>query len=197
MKLRLNVTRSKLANPESYQLWQLDLTQLTHQEKHNTLALGILDAGSRACLSLQTVPNKSSLTLLRILLDMIERYGKPATIRTDNESVFTSLLFRIYLACLGTQQQTTQVASPWQNGRIERFFGTLKRYTQQIIIPNDQAQLALDQFRVWYNHIRPHQNLAGQTPAEVWNGKSANTRGQAHYVNIWEGVLTGFYVPPD
>ena len=114
-----------------------------------------------------SVPNKSSITLLRHLLDTIERYGKPKSIRTDNEVVFTSLLFRVCLSFLSIQRQTTQIASPWQNGRVERFFGTLKRYTQQIIIPENHAQVALDQFRIWYNHVRPHQNLNGQTPAEV------------------------------
>ena len=192
--------KTRKPNPiQNNQLWQLDLTQLsnTNQKTHNSLALGIIDAGSRACLSLQTLHNKSSITLLRILLDTIECYGKPKTIRTDNERVFTSLLFRTCLKVLNIKRQTTQIASPWQNGRIERFFGTLKRYTKQIVIPEEQTQLALNQFRTWYNHVRTHQNLNNQTPAEVWNNKPANIRGNVFYVNTWQGLLTGFYVPPD
>jgi len=28
----------------------------------------------------------------------------------------------------------------------------------------------LSEFRFFYNHVRPHQNLAGLTPAEAWAG---------------------------
>ena len=122
---------------------------------------------------------------------------KPKAIRKDNEAVFTSTLFRFGLWCLGIQHQRAQLCSPWENGRIERLFGTLKRYANQIIIPEQHYQLALNQFRCWYNHVRPHQQLGGQTPAEVWSGKSANKQGDSIYVNLWEGVLTGFYLPPD
>jgi putative transposase len=61
------------------------------------------------------------------------------------------------------------VHCPWQNGRIERFFGTLKPYLRQMQF---SGRLALNQslqtFLHWYNHIRPHQNLGGFTPAEAW-----------------------------
>ena len=126
----------------------MDLTQVpTEKETSNTLALGIIDAGSRACLCLQAIPNKASITLLKTLLDIVEKYGKPKAIRTDNKAVFTPTLFRFGLWCLGIQHQRTQLCSPWQNGRIERFFGTFKRYTNQVIIPEQHCQLALNQFR--------------------------------------------------
>ncbi|WP_410351745.1 hypothetical protein [Thiohalophilus sp.] len=41
--------------------------------------------------------DKASLTLLRHLLDAIEHYGKPKIVRTDNEVIFTSRLFRFSL----------------------------------------------------------------------------------------------------
>jgi len=50
-------------------------------------------------------------------------------------------------------------------------------------------------FRIWYNHIRPHQHLDGLTPAMAWNGKPANPRRRPLYFSEWKGVLTGFYVP--
>ena len=182
----------------SNQRWQMDLTQVsTKKEKSNKRVLGVIDSGSRACLYLQAIPDKASITLFKTLLDIVEKYGKPKAIKTDNEAVFTSTLFRFGLWCLGIKHQRTQLCSPWQNGRIERLFGTFNRYANQIIIPEQHSQLALNQFRCWYNHVRPHQPLGGQTPAEVWSNKSANKQGDSVYVNLWEGVLTGFYLPPD
>lgn len=84
---------------------------------------------------------------------------------------------------------------PWQNGRIERFFGTFKEKIQQVALPNsDTIDLALLQFRIWYNHVQPHQHLYGRTPAEMWRGKPAAT-GRGEYFSTWDGVLTGFYFP--
>lgn len=58
---------------------------------------------------------------------------------------------------------------PWQNGRVERFFGTLKaKLNLWGVDSGEQLDLALGDFRDWYNHVRPHQHLGGRTPAEAW-----------------------------
>lgn len=58
---------------------------------------------------------------------------------------------------------------PWQNGRIERFFGTSKKYLRRWQF---EGRLTLDgslaEFAAWYNDIRPHQSLGGLTPLEAW-----------------------------
>ena len=59
--------------------------------------LGIIEHHSRACLTLSAIADKSTLSLLKILLDLIEQYQKPKIIRTDNEAVFTSRLFTTVL----------------------------------------------------------------------------------------------------
>jgi transposase InsO family protein len=107
----------------------------------------MIDSGTRACLQLQNIPTKASIVLLRCLLDTIERYGKPKCIRTDNERVFTSALFRFGLWVIGIKHQRTEICCPWQNGKIERFFGTLKDKLKYYTIPAQQlaAELALFQ----------------------------------------------------
>ena len=51
-------------------------------------------------------------------------------------------------------------------------------------------------FRLWYNHLRPHQSLEGLTLSEVWSDQSESTRvGKAVRFEFWGGVLSGFYVP--
>lgn len=97
----------------------------------------------------------------------IGSYGKPRVIRTDNESCFTSRLFNTVLAALGIRHQTTELACPWQNGRIERLFWTLKQTLDKFrIMSRTDLQDMLNAFSLWYNVVRPHQNLGGQTPLE-------------------------------
>jgi transposase InsO family protein len=128
------------------------------------------------------------------LITAIESYGKPKAIRTDNESVFTSRLFRLGLWILGIRHQRTQIHSPWQNGRIERFFGTFKKYSDKVIFNTKKIQFALDEFQYWYNAIRPHRHLNGLTPDEQWeeiNPYRKNPR-QVKKVSFWNGLLTGY-----
>jgi len=158
--------------------------------------LGLLDHGSRACLALRELRSRSAITLLRAPLDAIERFGRPRILRTDNEPIFTSRLFRFALRCLGIRHQRTASFAPWQNGRIERFFATFKErilpWLEQNGIPDDlPPNLAL--FRAWYNHARPHQHLDGLTPALAWARKQP--AGRPLYVSEWDGRLTGLLWP--
>ena len=159
--------------------------------------LGIVDHGSRFAVTLHALADKTTINILRALLDAIERHGKPRSIRTDNESTFTSVLFRIVLAILGIRHQRTDPHCPWQNGRVERFFGTLKGKLNFWVVDGvEQLDLALGDFRAWYNHVRPHQHLGGRTPAEAWSGIDpyASAPKEARYFSAWDGMLTGFYL---
>lgn len=84
---------------------------------------------------------------------------------------------------------------PWQNGRIERFFGTLKQKLDQWQVPDFvQLNRDLDVFRDWYNHVRSHQNLDRRTPAEVWRGADpyAKAPQREQWFEAWDGLLVGY-----
>jgi putative transposase len=100
----------------------------------------------------------------------------------------------------GINHQRTQLHSPWQNGRIERLFGTLKSLLGQLTIPSRVAlQRALDEFTLIYNHVRPHQNLDGRTPAQAWNKVTwtdlrQNPPKEVTLVHALGGLCVGFHV---
>ena len=191
--------------------WAMDLTFFTDDVKCTRASLGILDHGSRALLCLQTLVKRNSWTLLGYLCLAIGRYGKPRKLRTDNEAVFNSFVFKSFLHLAGIQKQTTNVHSPWQNGRMERLFGTLKPVLHQLRISGKvQLQNALDEFRVFYNHCRPHLNLNNETPAQVWHQQAnkskrkqpkrkvvGNENHEPVFVQAFDGLLHGVYEPPD
>ncbi len=166
-------------------VWGVDLTGKQDAAGNTHSLLGIVEHHARACLDLRALADRTSTTLLRCLLDVIERFGKPRIVRTDNEAVFTSLLFRFGLWLLGIRHQTTDLHCPWQNGRIERFFGTLKSKLDRWQVESlEQLTAALVPFRFWYNHVRPHQNLQGRTPAEVWAGQNVLQRRSRQYCGM-------------
>lgn len=152
-------------------IWGCDVLAKADQRGHQHLALAIVDHASRACLRLQCLPDKSSLRLLQELVQAVKRYGCPQFLRTDNETVFTSAWFTWGVRLLGIRHQRTDPGCPWQNGRVERFIGTVKRALDAEPSANKDAfSDALRAVRSWYNHDRPHDHLQGRTPAEVWAG---------------------------
>ena len=128
---------------------------------------------------------------------MIERFGKPRFLRTDNARQFHSPLFRLSLAILGIHQQFSRPGMPWMNGRVERLFGTLKERLNHLAVADFAGlKLALDEFRAWYNCVRPHQHLGERTPAEAWNNIDPFCRSPKiiQYVTAWDGLLTGYFL---
>ncbi len=170
----------------------MDLTGLPLTDGSSIPVFGIIDHGTRALLTLQPVATYNSLILLGKLLMAMGRHGKPYAVRNDNEAVFKTVLFRAVLRLIGVRQQFTDVGSPWQNGRIERFWRTLKTQLQTKAVwsrrngiavqtrmkfaSTNAMQALLEVFRVSYNAYRPHQSLTGATPAMVWNGQVDTAR---------------------
>ncbi|MGH8372326.1 MAG: transposase [Gammaproteobacteria bacterium] len=194
---RREVRNRKLKAGIPNRVWGVDLTGKTDDNGRLHPVLGVIDHGTHANLALTALQNKTTITLLRALLDVIEQAGKPQALRTDNEGIFTSRLFRFGLWMLGITHQRTDPHCPWQNGRIERFFGTLKQKLDQWTVANrDQLNASLHVFRLWYNHIRPHQHLQGHTPAEIWNDVDISRQPprKAIWFDAWDGLLTGYYL---
>ncbi|OGA60599.1 MAG: hypothetical protein A3G81_09015 [Betaproteobacteria bacterium RIFCSPLOWO2_12_FULL_65_14] len=178
-------------------VWAADLTGKTTLDARTHAVLGILEHASRAVLRLEALQSKSSWALIARLVETVRRYGKPRALRTDNEPVFTSRVFRLTLFLLGIRHQRIEAHCPWQSGRVERFFGTLNRKLDRLAVDSlDALNRALGDFRFFYNHVRPHQNLDGATPAEAWAGVDPYTaRIKAEYwFDGWDGLLKGYYL---
>lgn len=179
------------------QVWGIDLTGKRDQAGIVHPVLGILDHGTRRALALDALGCKNTWTLLGCLFIAIGRFGKPRSIRSDNESMFKNRRWRIVLTLAGIRHQLTDPGCPWMNGRVERFFGTLKEKLNRIdVVSRESLSDCLGDFAVWYNHVRPHRHLHGQTPVEAWNGIDpyADAPKRVSLFIAWGGLLTGFYI---
>jgi transposase InsO family protein len=171
-------------------VWAMDGTVLPGGEAstHHRIALGIVDHGSRVLTGLRVVSRFNAWTALGVLCLAIGQWGQPARLRTDNAAVFHSRVWRVGLALLGIKRQFTQPGCPWQNGRIERLFGTLKRCWAELAAPQrHDVHLRLAEFAHWYNATRPHQHLQGRTPIQAWLTDGPRVRWRV--VHWWGGAL--------
>ena len=178
-------------------IWQIDLTGKSTEEYKRQSILGIIDHGTRACVTLRALPRKTTLEILICLLKAMKHLGVPHVIRTDNEAIFLSRLFRLCLRLLSVRHQRTDPHCPWQNGRIERMFLTLKQSLDRLLFLDITALNGhLGQWRFWYNHVRPHQHLGERVPAEVWQGDKCPVNKTSLWFEDDTGLLRGYYFPP-
>ena len=201
LALARDASRKPSAEPP-LNVWGIDMTGLPLTNGQSIAVFGILDHGSRVCLTATPVARYNSLILLGKLIQTMGEWGLPRAVRSDNDAVFKTKLFRWTLKLIGVQQQWTQIGSPWQNGRIERFWRTLKEGVLEksasikngLIAIKTQFKFAdanamaqtLEQFQTLYNTQRPHQSLKGKTPAMAWEtGKQKASQKQAARAPPW------------
>jgi transposase InsO family protein len=202
--LLLNISRElRDKRPRPTQInavWGLDLTFVRESQSTQRTVFGAIDHGSRVCTRLVMILNKRSWTLIGHLCLAIGEFGKPDAIRSDNEAVFNSTVFRTFLKLAGIRKQSIPICAPWCNGRIESYFGRIKPLLKQLDIYSTWGlQNALNEIRQFFNHIRTHQNLGGLTPAESWQGLVPTDIFQAppksaKLVQALDGLLVGYHI---
>ena len=67
-----------------------------------------------------------SIDVLETLAELFVTHGVPAPIRSDNGPEFTAELIRLWLEALQVQTLFIEPGSPWENGYVESFNGTLR-----------------------------------------------------------------------
>jgi transposase InsO family protein len=111
----------------------------------------------------------------------IEHFAKlglepPEAVMSDNGNPYRSFAFRAELECVGARQIFTPPYTPRWNGKVERFFQTLKReWAYAHTWPSSaRRSRALPSFIRYYNRQRPHSSLGDRPPIS----RVHNVRGQ-------------------
>lgn len=93
--------------------------------------------------------------------------GAPERLRSDNGPEFVAREIQRWLssACVATLY--IQKSSPWENGYVESFNGKLRDelLNRELFLSLPEARYVLDEWRLEYNHRRPHSGIGWQTPA--------------------------------
>ncbi|MHA6668517.1 IS481 family transposase [Homoserinimonas sp. A447] len=142
--------------------------------------LTFLDDHSRLALSITCQPVVTGLTVLHDFRKNVENYGPPASTLTDNGLVFTTRSrkgrnkFENELRLLNITQKNGRPNHPQTQGKVERFQQTLKKWlaAQPPADTIEELQTRLDQFRDYYNQIRPHRSLNRRTPAQAYTART-------------------------
>jgi len=158
-KKRIKYIRWQRKHPNS--LWQMDISDQKVDRKY---CFAVIDDCSRYCLGLFDLNKLSTIIITKILDNLFLIHGTPREILTDNGSVFglrsKHSKFDRWCKRRGINHIRTAIHSPTTTGKVERFFKTLATELNFCKCPED--------FRMRYNHLRPHTSLERKSPASVY-----------------------------
>jgi hypothetical protein len=147
--------------------------------------IAVIDDHSRRSLGHYAATGETGEAVWACFVKAVNKYGLPTRVLTDNGTSFNArrrgweVEFTRNLTALGVTPISSGNHHPQTNGKCERSHGTLKRWLakQPPAESTPGLQDQLDIFDSAYDN-RPHQSLAGRTPAERWNTAIAEQPGQ-------------------
>ena len=142
-----------------HHVWAYDfLTARTHDGRVLKI-LVVVDEDSRECLAIIVARRLHALEVFETLADLFLTHGVPAYLRSDNGPEFT--------AVLQVQTWLIEPGSPWENGYVESFNGTLRDelLNREIFYTVTEAKILIERWRREYNTVRPHSALGYWPPA--------------------------------
>ena len=156
----------------------LDLVQvdLVYVPKHGGGWLFILDCiddHSRMLLGATALEVQTGETVLKAFRDIVEHWGRPNRVLTDRGTQFVhwrgKTAFQKYVENeLKAEHIRAAAKHPQTLGKLERYHSSMR---QEGLDPKGypdvkSLQEALDRYRGYYNHERPHQGIGGVVPAD-------------------------------
>lgn len=167
------------------QLWQTDITSFVLPRHGARVYLTVfLDDHSRYVVSWALASHQKGELVLEALRDGVGRFGKPEEVLTDQGRQYFSWRgksdFQKELAKLGIAHVVARAHHPETVGKCERLWETVQNELLSRCLPLDlaEARERLGHFFAHYNHLRPHQGLAGGVPADRFFGAETTVRAQ-------------------
>jgi transposase InsO family protein len=163
--------------------WQADTTHWVLADGTDVEILNLIDDHSRLLVASRALVTAKAADVVEIFHDGAAELGLPASMLTDNGAIFTAesrngtCAIELVLLALGVDYKHSRPYHPQTCGKVERFHQTLKRWLarQRRAATVAGLQVQLDQFRRYYNQVRPHRALGRRTPAQAFTARTKAT----------------------
>ena len=162
------------------QVWAYDFVEDRTVNGRKLRVLTVVDEFTRECLGVEVEHRMNAKFVARTLLKLFRERGVPQFVRSDNGPEFVARFLMRVLAIHGIGARHIDPGSPWQNGCLERFNGSLRDecLNMETFHNRDHARALTKLYGRHYNARRPHSALGYLTPGEfaaTWQAKSAGT----------------------
>ena len=128
--------------------------------------LTVMDEFTREGLAVEVMRATAAERVLEVLRSLIAQHGAPGHLRSDNGPEFVAQAVKSWLASCHVATLYIEPGKPWQNGKEERFNGTVRDECLNLHLFTSvaEAQVRLGAFRRHYNTERPHSQLGYLSP---------------------------------
>jgi len=130
--------------------------------------LNVMDDYNRESLAIEVDTSLPTLRVIRVLERLVENRGTPESIRMDNGPEFISEKLKVWCEERGIRLLFIQPGKPVQNAFIERKNGSMRKelLDAYLFFTLDEVRMLAEEWRLDYNHERPHAALGFVPPAE-------------------------------
>lgn len=148
--------------------WSMDFVTDRTRYGSNIRVLTVIDEVTRECLALEVDSSMTGREVTAVLNRIAIFRGLPQEIITDNGSEFTSNVMNAWAYDHKVEHIFIDPGKPIQNGYIESFNGKFRAecLDQNWFKNLAEAKEIIEDWRLEYNHIRPHTSLNNMTPNE-------------------------------
>jgi putative transposase len=162
-------SRAPLALPQGpNQRWSLDFLHDQLSDGRRFRILAIVDDFTRECLALVADTSLSGRRVGRELDAVIAGRGRPSLCVSDNGTELTSMAILRWSQDSGVAWHYIAPGKPQQNAFIESFNGRLRDelLNETLFASLAHARVALAEWRLDYNTVRPHSSIGNLPPAD-------------------------------
>lgn len=149
-------------------VWSYDFVADQTTDGKRVRMLPVVDEYTRECLTIEVGRNLTAREVVNTLDDLFAIRGVPEFIRSDNGPEFIAETVKDWLKRSGVDTLYIAPGSPWENAYSESFNSRLRDelLNRELFETLEEAKVLIDEYRLEYNHRRPHSGLDYQTPAE-------------------------------
>jgi putative transposase len=149
-------------------VWAYDFVEDRTEAGRKLRVLTVADEFTRECVAVEVEYRMNARYVADTLLRLFAERGTPKFVRSDNGPEFVAKHLMRVLASSGVEARHIDPGSPWQNGRNERFNGSLRDECLDLetFHNRDHARALIKLFAKSYNERRPHSSLGYLTPRE-------------------------------
>jgi len=149
-------------------VWSYDFVMDETADGRRLKLLPVLDEFTREAHAILVERSITAADVVELLAYLFRVHGEPEYIRSDNGPEFVARAVKEWLACSEVRTLYIEPASPWQNAYVESFNGRLEDelLSRELFTSLAEAKVLVEQYRLAYNHERPHGALGYRTPAE-------------------------------
>ena len=162
-------------------VWSYDCLEDRLANGRKIKCLTVIDEFTRESLAIRVERTINSKHVLDTISELFLTRGIPEYVRSDNGSEFIEKMLRKFIESVGAKTAYITPGSPWENGFIERFNGTLRDelLNREVFYSLEEARIMIEIFRREYNSVRPHSSLGYIAPLSfVSSSESPNTSFQ-------------------